>query len=316
MIELDPSDAYAYVARSEMYVRQDELDRALGDANKAIELDSGAADGYVRRGRVYTLMDEYDKALQDDSRVVELEPGETEGYLYRGADYVALEEYEKALADFSRAIELDPSCLQAYVSRADTHILMEELEAAAADLKTALALADTVEEIAEIEHGLIRLTPTPTPTPPPPEYIRYEDPGGKFALTYPRWFAVELREHGELQLWGRGGYAMGVLVEAIEITEPGSAQDIMDFFKHQWARELPDYVPMEDKQFVLNGLPASRHVCQYTLITDLSSQTIVDVTTIVRRGNNVVFLQFIVFPEDYTRLRPVIERIEGSLVVK
>ena len=36
----------------------------------------------------------------------------------------------------------------------------------------------------------------------------------------------------------------------------------------------------------------------------------------VRRGNNVVILEVMVFPEDYQRLKATMERIESSLVVK
>src|SRR5262249_32525043 len=62
----------AYNNRGNVYIKRNELDRALADLNQAIELDRKFQLAYLNRGLVYEKKGEQDRAIADYRAILEL----------------------------------------------------------------------------------------------------------------------------------------------------------------------------------------------------------------------------------------------------
>ena len=129
-IELTPRSAF-YANRGNFYVKQDELDKALDDYNRAIEINPNSASGYVGRGVVYRERDELDKALDNYDRAIEIAPNHANAFNNRGNVYHKQGELELALDDYDRAIEIAPNHADdAYFGRGNVYRDWNELDKA------------------------------------------------------------------------------------------------------------------------------------------------------------------------------------------
>ncbi|KAF2074911.1 hypothetical protein CYY_003788 [Polysphondylium violaceum] len=63
-----------YVLECKANLKQKKPKEAITSCNKAIELDEGSADAYFSRGEVYMYEEDYDKALRDYNKANELRP--------------------------------------------------------------------------------------------------------------------------------------------------------------------------------------------------------------------------------------------------
>jgi tetratricopeptide (TPR) repeat protein len=118
-IQLDPSDAVAYVGRCHTLRTTYRLDRALADCDKAIELDPKLVGAFVSRGNVHDDRGDFELALADYETAIELEPSAAVAYRNRGTAFQVQGELEAALVDYDRAIELDPQYALAYAARGE-----------------------------------------------------------------------------------------------------------------------------------------------------------------------------------------------------
>ena len=100
-LESDPTFTLAIVGRGAAYLKQDKLDQARGDFDRALKLNPDYARAHHMRGLVSEK---------------------------RGDDHTAL-------ADFDRAIELDADYGAAYYSRASLHAKMANAEKAQGDIE-------------------------------------------------------------------------------------------------------------------------------------------------------------------------------------
>ena len=132
--------ASSYNTRALAWVKNNKLDKALADYNKAIELDPNNAEAYISRGIAWVSTHRLNNALADFSKAIELDPKNVAAYTGRGAVRQGKRELDKALADYNKAIELDPNNALAYMSRSAMWRDRGEFDKAIVDSNKALEL--------------------------------------------------------------------------------------------------------------------------------------------------------------------------------
>ncbi len=139
-IELDSSDAFAYLVRGFARNELKEYGKAIDDFSKAIEFDPSHTAAYYNRGDAWNELKEYGKAIDDFSTAINLDPSDAAAYYNRGNAWIKLKEYGKAIDDFSKAIEFDPSHAAAYNNRGYVWNELEEYNKAIDDFSRAIEL--------------------------------------------------------------------------------------------------------------------------------------------------------------------------------
>ncbi len=152
-IELDPTNANAYVGRGDVYSAQildytyytkkdkSTTDLAIADFTKAIQLDPNLAAAYTARARVYNYIGEYDLAITDCNWAMSLDPRLVLAYRYRADAYKGKGQYDLAIADYTKAIEFDPNLSATYAGRADIYDMKGDYDLAVADYTKAIEIS-------------------------------------------------------------------------------------------------------------------------------------------------------------------------------
>ena len=140
VINGDPQDAAAYVARARSHFLKGEDSQAVSDLDAALRLDVRNVGALVLRGIVHGYMGSHEQVIADMSQAISLSPGAAMAHHYRGLSYGELNALELAIADFDEAIRLDPGFVQAYQARGECRLYRGEYDAAIADFDTAIEL--------------------------------------------------------------------------------------------------------------------------------------------------------------------------------
>ena len=96
----------------------------------------------LARGSVYLKMENTETAIGDFSKAIELNPNHPKAYHLRGLAREMAGENEEALADFGKAIEIDPEYGAAYYSRATLLTKMGREDDAVMDMQMVTHLTD------------------------------------------------------------------------------------------------------------------------------------------------------------------------------
>ncbi len=136
-------------------LKNEDLDGALEDFNKAIEKNPEDAKAYLNRGYVYISTGELQKVLDNFDKAIALDSGFSEVYFNRGVIYAYFEEYEKSIADFDKVIALNPEDIEAYINRALIHARLGDGDRELADLKMAARLGDATTRSWLDDNGII-----------------------------------------------------------------------------------------------------------------------------------------------------------------
>jgi tetratricopeptide (TPR) repeat protein len=153
IIELDPSDAEAFLNRCITLVKQGHLAEAIRTCTQAIELRPAFGEAYVSRGIAYAKSPgEHDKAIADLNKAVELledDSDKAKALLNRGYAYLGAGRHEMAMRDFTAALDLfqDEHTEKAtcYYGRAVCLGVSGETTIALEDLDSALLLDPSYE---------------------------------------------------------------------------------------------------------------------------------------------------------------------------
>ncbi len=99
-----------------------------------------SADDFLQQARQALMNQEADKAIQLASKAIAADPKDARGYLLRGSGYEILRQHEKAIADFTRCLERDPKCADAYDHRGSEQFILGHIRESLIDFDKFLEL--------------------------------------------------------------------------------------------------------------------------------------------------------------------------------
>jgi tetratricopeptide (TPR) repeat protein len=114
---------------------KDKLGVSIDLLNELIELDPKEKLAYLARGSVYLKMSDTQNAIDDFNRVIEIDANHPKAYHLRGLAHEMAGNNDKALLDFNRAIDIDAEYGAAFYSRASLLTKMGQEESALEDMK-------------------------------------------------------------------------------------------------------------------------------------------------------------------------------------
>lgn len=145
-ISLEPNYAKAYADIGNIYVYQEEYERALEYLDIAVDKVSDDSDIYYNRGLAQFRLENYTEAHDDFSRALQLTPTYIMAYVGRGQVNTEIGDYVSAIADLNQAIIRDDSYGEAYYLRGLAQYESENYESAIEDFTTALDLDSFTNE--------------------------------------------------------------------------------------------------------------------------------------------------------------------------
>ncbi|MBU1937670.1 hypothetical protein KKG05_09755 [bacterium] len=109
-IQLEPSNAEAYIARAELRELDEEDTRVKADVEMAFQLDPMRPEGYVILAKMYyhAAADCDKEAFDAVNKAISIDKKCARAYQYRGLILQARGELKKGLADLRKAMKLDP----------------------------------------------------------------------------------------------------------------------------------------------------------------------------------------------------------------
>ena len=139
------SDNYATTiglsSRADIYIRQNEFDKAIKLANEAISVNNSNGDAYCIIGRSYSLKGDKAKAIENFNEALEHHSRKREDiYFNRGCEYWVLGEYDKSIDDFSAMLKIRPKSFDGLTYRAAGYARKKDNEAAMTDITNALKI--------------------------------------------------------------------------------------------------------------------------------------------------------------------------------
>ncbi|MGI8438528.1 MAG: tetratricopeptide repeat protein [Chthoniobacterales bacterium] len=132
--------AELYGNRGGAYAGNDDLERAMADADGAVKVDPEYFGGYQVRGLVHYLKREFEAALAEFKTALRLNPSYSQLYVNRGNVFRALGDQVRARADFDRAITLGPTNFYAFINRGNSYVESGNVEAALADFHRSIVI--------------------------------------------------------------------------------------------------------------------------------------------------------------------------------
>jgi len=90
-------------------LKQDRLDEAIAEFQRAVEADPGYAAAQFNLGYAYERRDRIDDAIAQYKKAIQLEPGNVLGLNNLGVLYDKKGLYDEAVATFEQALRIDPA---------------------------------------------------------------------------------------------------------------------------------------------------------------------------------------------------------------
>ncbi|MCB9695784.1 MAG: tetratricopeptide repeat protein [Alphaproteobacteria bacterium] len=120
LIDQDPDNVDAHVARGRLYLDLGDYSRAMSDFMVAEDLAPDSPEPQVAIGDLYFARKDYRKAIDFFNIALELSPDHPMAFCRRGISHYYRKNYPEAVADLLKAQKLDPDIpnIQTYVSMA------------------------------------------------------------------------------------------------------------------------------------------------------------------------------------------------------
>jgi tetratricopeptide (TPR) repeat protein len=139
-INLNPSNAGAYVNRALALAKQGDFEGALNDYGQAILLNPRQWEAYFNRAAELRDCGELREAVDDLGKVIEIKPEFVGAYMNRGNIYIRMGELDKAITDYNTALSREPNLADLYVARADIFLQKKDYRHALLDFQTAVQM--------------------------------------------------------------------------------------------------------------------------------------------------------------------------------
>ena len=161
-IQIDPSNAIAYLSRGDAKAEMGNFSGALADYTTAIDQGPSArvlGEIHRVRGDTYLSLGRVDEAREDYSSSIRIDREKAEGWRGLGDVYSFLEQYPDALRHYSRAVSLNSQHAGAWLGLGYTYFRLAQYEKAlehyekATAINPDLAAAVTGLELAREELG-------------------------------------------------------------------------------------------------------------------------------------------------------------------
>ena len=153
VLELDPCDYHARVARGQAAEKAGALPAAYDDYTLAIEVDPTKPAAYELRGALLLRAALFPNALADFNAALERGPASVDLLLNRGGVFQERGEYPRAIADYDRALQIEPGNLDALAARGYTRFFLRDYDGAAEDFEP---VAEALDENALVWFFLAR----------------------------------------------------------------------------------------------------------------------------------------------------------------
>lgn len=99
MIDTEPGDKLAFLARGAVYMKRGETDKSINDFSRAIELDGNYAKAYHLRGLARETAGDDDNALKDFDMAIDIDPEYGAAYYSRASLFAKLGQDDSAVED-------------------------------------------------------------------------------------------------------------------------------------------------------------------------------------------------------------------------
>ncbi|MEM6262504.1 MAG: tetratricopeptide repeat protein [Bacteroidota bacterium] len=140
VLRMEPEDALTLNYIGDSYRLQGKLGKAEEAYQNLIRTLPGYPGGYLGIGQVYLEQDQPEKAYAEASRALSLDSSLVEAYFIRGIVQKRRQQMLAAEKSFSTCISLDSVFLDAYLERANCRMTLGEYDASEDDLRFALTL--------------------------------------------------------------------------------------------------------------------------------------------------------------------------------
>jgi len=114
VIEMYPTNCYAYLNRAEAYSANCENEKAIADYDRFISMNSTNSFAFIARANEFGMVGKYEKAVADLDVGINLDARNAHAFTLRGFCFEKLGRYADAGNDFSNAVQLDFSFVDAW----------------------------------------------------------------------------------------------------------------------------------------------------------------------------------------------------------
>jgi len=137
-INIDSTFSKAWLERSKVKLKLNQLDESLNDVNKYLQLEAKSGEGLYIRGTDYFRKSLYKQAVEDFTKAVSAGFAEPMLYYQRGVISLINEDYNGAILDFTFAIDKRFNFSVAYHDRASAKYKMKDYKGAVSDYEKAI----------------------------------------------------------------------------------------------------------------------------------------------------------------------------------
>jgi len=130
--------------RGTLYIKLNQLNKALSDYNRSIELNQDAAISYAGRAYILGRFGRFKDALKDYDKAIAL--GLNTDYVYYGRGWIhqQMSNYARAISDYNQAIDINPDHTQSYLNRGWVKYYISDYDNAISDFNKVIEKNDNV----------------------------------------------------------------------------------------------------------------------------------------------------------------------------
>jgi tetratricopeptide (TPR) repeat protein len=146
-IAQDPTSSYLHLCMARLYLKTNQPEEALAEAQTVVALDPDDVDGYSLLAGIYSASNQIEAAIQAYERVLELDPEREKTRLFLSSLHATSGDYDKAVGILQEMIARKPQSFIGYYYLGRLYAKREQFAEAEASLKKALELSTSSEVV-------------------------------------------------------------------------------------------------------------------------------------------------------------------------